>query len=111
MIQKLIWEIFSVFAVKKITKLVNLFLSVYTKQKPMGQGKAPAELLWALGIWHRIKRTHKRAEAKFCDLESGKTTVKWVFSELTAAEISPWEPHLQGPGVRSVEVLRVFWFR
>lgn len=66
----------------------------------LGEGKAPAKL--CLALQRMASNQEDPKEAKFCNLESSKTTVKWAFAELTAAEVGPWEIHLQGPGVCSV---------
>lgn len=99
MIQKLIWEPFSFFFAVKQSSCNSLiyFLMLYQTNNA-GEGTGSAKFCSALQhrAWNQM--TQKRGEANFCNLESSKAAVQWVFAKLLAAGISPWEIHWQSWG-------------
>lgn len=68
----------------------------------LGRGQPLPSSAQHFSTGHWTQTTQKRGEAKFCNLDSSKTAVKWVFAKLLAAGISPWEICLQGLGLSGV---------
>lgn len=68
----------------------------------LGRGQPLPSSAQHFSTGHWTQTTQKRGEAKFYNLDSSKTAVKWVFAKLLAAGISPWEICLQGLGLSGV---------
>lgn len=94
-------KFFLLLAVKKSTcnSLIYFLMSIPNK-RCWGRAKPLPSYAYLFSIRHQTKSTQKRTEAEFCNLESSKTTVWWVFAELVAAEIGPFSRASRVLGVR-----------
>lgn len=71
----------------------------------LGRGQPLPSSAQHFSTGHGTQTTQKRGEAKFCNLESSKAAVKWVFAKLLAAGMGNslaelrWDPVEGGTGL------------